>query len=49
MYYSGIDQHNQFSYFTTVNDEGIIIKQAELKNNEFDIPNYFYKGNRIRT
>ena len=42
MYYSGIDQHKQFSYFTTVNDEGIIIKQAELKNNEFDILNYFY-------
>ncbi|MCK9425914.1 MAG: hypothetical protein M0Q21_07755 [Ignavibacteriaceae bacterium] len=35
MYYSGIDQHKQFSYITTVNDDGIIVKQAELKNNNF--------------
>ena len=41
MYYSGIDQHKQFSYITTVNDDGIIVKQAELKNNNFDILNYF--------
>lgn len=42
MYYSGIDQHKQFSYITTVDDDGIIIKQAELKNNDFDILNYFF-------
>lgn len=42
MYYSGIDQHKQFSVITTVNDDGIIIKQAELKNNPFDILNYFH-------
>ena len=41
MYYSGIDQHKLFSVITTVNDDGIIIKQAELKNNSFDILNYF--------
>jgi hypothetical protein len=41
MFYSGIDQHKRFSYITTVNDDGIIIKQAEIKNNEFDILNYF--------
>ncbi|MBS3945665.1 MAG: hypothetical protein KGZ42_09230, partial [Melioribacter sp.] len=41
MYYSGIDQHKLFSVITTVNDDGIIVKQAELKNNEFDILNYF--------
>lgn len=42
MYCSGIDQHNLFSVITTVNDDGIIIKQAELKNNGFDILNYFF-------
>lgn len=41
MYYSGIDQHKIFSVITTVNDDGIIVKQAELKNNNFDILNYF--------
>jgi len=41
MFYSGIDQHKRFSYITTVNDDGIIIKQAEIKNNDFDILNYF--------
>ena len=41
MFYSGIDQHKLFSYITTVNDDGFIIKQAELKNNSFNILNYF--------
>ena len=41
MFYSGIDQHKLFSVITTVNDDGIIVKQAELKNNNFDILNYF--------
>src|SRR4030065_1108375 len=41
MFYSGIDQHKRFSYITTVNDDGIIIRQAEIKNNDFDILNYF--------
>ena len=41
MFYSGIDQHKRFSFITTVNDDGIIIKQAEIKNNDFDIINYF--------
>ena len=41
MFYSGIDQHKCFSYITTVNDSGIIIKQAQINNNHFDILNYF--------
>lgn len=41
MFFSGIDQHKRFSYVTTVNDDGIIIKQAEVQNNDFDILNYF--------
>jgi len=41
MFYSGIDQHKRSSYITTVNSDGIIIKQAEIKNNSFDILNYF--------
>lgn len=41
MFYSGIDQHKLFSVITTVNNDGIIVKQAELKNNSFDILNYF--------
>jgi transposase len=41
MYYSGIDQHKLFSYFTTVDSEGKIVKEAKLKNNSFEILNYF--------
>ena len=43
MYYSGIDQHKRFSYITTVNEEGVIIKQGEVKNNDFDLKNYFHQ------
>ena len=41
MYYSGIDQHKLFSYFTTVDSEGKIVKEAKLNNNSFEILNYF--------
>ena len=41
MFYSGIDQHKLFSYITTVDSDGIIIKEAKLNNNNFDILNYF--------
>lgn len=43
MYYTGIDQHKNTSYFTTVDSKGIIVKQSNLKNNEHDILNYFNK------
>jgi transposase len=51
MYYTGIDLHKHTSYLTTVNDKGIIIKQANLKNNPHDILNYFYQltGNHKTT
>jgi len=41
MFYSGIDQHKLFSYITTVDSDGIVIKEAKLNNNNFDILNYF--------
>jgi len=41
MFYSGIDQHKLFSYITTVNSDGIVIKEAKLINNDFEIINYF--------
>jgi transposase len=41
MFYSGIDQHKLFSYITTVDSDGKIIKEAKLNNNNFDILNYF--------
>jgi len=41
MYYTGIDQHKNTSYLTTVDSKGIIIKQSNLKNTSFNILNYF--------
>ena len=41
MYYTGIDLHKATSYLTTVDSKGIIVKQSNLKNNAFDILNYF--------
>jgi hypothetical protein len=41
MYYSGIDQHKLFSYITTVDTDGKIVKEAKLINNNFEIVNYF--------
>ena len=43
MYYTGIDQHKHTSYLTTVDNKGVIIKQANLKNNSHDILNYFHQ------
>jgi len=43
MYYTGIDLHKHTSYLTTVDNQGVIIKQANLKNNNHDILNYFYQ------
>jgi len=42
MFYSGIDLHRDMSMITTLNDEGIIIKQEKLPNDEHTILNYFY-------
>ena len=41
MFYSGIDQHKLFSYITTIDSDGKIIKEAKLNNNSFEILNYF--------
>lgn len=41
MYNIGIDQHKITSYLITVDEKGIILQQANLKNNSNDILNYF--------
>lgn len=41
MYYSGIDQHKLFSYITTVNTDGKIIKEARVNNNINELSDYF--------
>lgn len=41
MYYSGIDQHKLFSFITTVDSDGKIIKTAKIINTDFEIINYF--------
>jgi transposase len=43
MYYTRIDQHKHTSYLTTVDNKGVIIKQANLNNNNHDILNYFHQ------
>lgn len=43
MYYTGIDLHKQTSYLTTVDSKGVIVKQKNLKNNPFEILNYFHQ------
>ncbi len=39
MYYTGIDHHKLTSYLTTVDNKGVIIKQVNLNNDDFEIPN----------
>lgn len=41
MYYTGIDLHKFTSYLTTVDSVGKIIKQADLKNVDYNFINYF--------
>src|SRR4030043_203894 len=41
MYYTGIDLHKFTSYLTTVDSEGNIVKQSNLKNNDFEFAQYF--------
>jgi transposase len=41
MYYTGIDLHKFTSYLTTVDSSGCIIKQSNLKNNDFEFIQYF--------
>lgn len=42
MFYSGIDLHKNMSVITTIDDNGIIIKQEKLANDEYLILNYFF-------
>ncbi|MBW2067099.1 MAG: transposase, partial [Deltaproteobacteria bacterium] len=41
MYYTGIDLHKKTSYFTTINEEGRVVKRANLVNDEALILDYF--------
>lgn len=41
MYYTGIDQHKRTAYLTTVDSDGVIVNQANIKNTTHDILNYF--------
>ena len=40
-YYSGIDLHKRTSYFTTVDEDGKVVKEANLKNHRSAIRAYF--------
>jgi transposase len=42
MFYSGIDLHKNMSVITTIDDNGTIIKQEKLTNDEYLILNYFF-------
>lgn len=41
MYYTGIDLHKFTSYLTTVNSQGKIVKQADIKNVDHNFVQYF--------
>lgn len=45
MYHSGIDLHKDNSYFTTLNDDGIIVGQKKIDNNESLILDYIKSFN----
>ena len=40
-YYSGIDLHKRTSYLVTVDEEGSVVKEANLKNHPASISAYF--------
>ncbi len=41
MYYTGIDLHKFTSYLTTVDSSGYIIKEADIKNVNYNFVQYF--------
>ena len=41
MLYTGIDKHKDNSFLTTVNSEGIVMKQERVQNTEFAFSDYF--------
>jgi transposase len=41
MYYSGIDQHKRDSFITTYDSDGVIVKQARVRNSPHLIQSYF--------
>jgi len=47
MFYSDLDLHKANCFITTINDEGIIVKQSKLPNEEYTILNYFFSIGNI--
>jgi transposase len=42
MYYSGIDLHSDNSYITTINDDGVVVKQERVENISDLVLDYFH-------
>ncbi|MCZ7616650.1 MAG: hypothetical protein M5T52_24565 [Ignavibacteriaceae bacterium] len=40
MYYTGIDLHKFTSYLTTIDSDGCIVKQANIKNVDYNFLQY---------
>ena len=47
MFYSGIDLHKTNCFITTLNDQGNIVKQSKLPNEECILLNYFFSIGNI--
>ena len=47
MFYSGIDLHKNKSFITTIDEDGIIINQAKLRNDEHVLLDYFFSLGNI--
>ena len=41
MYYTGIDLHRKASFLTTIDQNGQIVKKANLANEKRQIPGFF--------
>lgn len=42
MFYSGIDLHKDNCFITTIDNDGMIVKQSKLPNDEYVLLNYFF-------
>lgn len=42
MYYSGIDLHSDNCYITTIDDDGMVVKQQRVENSNEIVLNYFH-------
>ena len=46
MVYSGIDLHRRFCFITTVNEDGKVLSQVKIRNDELAILAYFSSFNQ---